>query len=98
ALVWPRVARALRGRPSRCAVTSHHGERMEKSDPVGAATNVPPSTASVIAALDHEWHDDEWMAARGAGMGADAPIAIYEVHLGSWGRIATPGRRFPTYD
>ena len=26
------------------------------------------------------------------------PISIYEVHLGSWGRIVTPGKRFPTYD
>ena len=69
---------------------------MEKSDPVGAATNVPPSTASVIAALDHDWRDDEWMAGRKSRLQPDAPISIYEVHLGSWGRLATPGRRFPT--
>src|SRR5215207_7006375 len=74
------------------------GQRIEKSDPVGAAANVPPSTASIIAALDHEWGDATWMADRRSRIAPDAPISIYEVHLGSWGRIATPGRRFPTYD
>ncbi len=96
--IWSRhVAGALVGQSYRYAVTSHHGERMEKSDPVGAATNEPPSTASVIAALDHEWSDAAWMASRRAAA-PDAPISIYEVHLGSWGRIVTPGQRFPTYD
>ena len=88
------VAGALVGQSYRYAVTSHHGERMEKSDPIGAATNEPPSTASVISALDHEWNDSAWMESRGG----DGPISIYEVHLGSWGRIVTPGKRFPTYD
>jgi 1,4-alpha-glucan branching enzyme len=92
--IWSRhVAGALVGQSYRYAVTSHHGERMEKSDPIGAATNEPPSTASVISALDHEWNDATWMA----GRGGDGPISIYEVHLGSWGRIVTPGKRFPTY-
>jgi 1,4-alpha-glucan branching enzyme len=40
---------------------------MEKSDPIGAATNVPPSTASVIASLDHDWADDDWMAGASRG-------------------------------
>jgi 1,4-alpha-glucan branching enzyme len=97
--IWSaHVPAALAGQSYRYAITSHHGERMEKSDPVGAAANVAPSTASVIAALDHTWSDQEWMAGRRARVGADAPISIYEIHLGSWGRIATPGRRFPTYD
>jgi 1,4-alpha-glucan branching enzyme len=96
--IWSaRVAGALAGQSYRYAITTHDGHRMEKSDPVGAATNVPPSTASVIAALDHEWGDDEWMAGRAGGVERAAPISIYEMHLGSWGRIATPGRRFPTY-
>ena len=92
--IWSRhVAGALVGHSYRYAVTSHHGERTEKADPVGAATNESPSTASVISALDHDWTDAAWMADRGG----DGPMSIYEVHLGSWGRLATPGSRFPNY-
>ncbi|MCQ4052157.1 1,4-alpha-glucan branching enzyme, partial [Klebsiella pneumoniae] len=30
------------------------------------------------------WKDAAWMASRAARQAADAPISIYEVHLGSW--------------
>ena len=86
------------GQSYRYAVVSAKGTRLEKSDSVGAATNEPPSTASVIAADAHEWADGEWMAARGERVAPGRPISIYEVHLGSWGRHLTPGRRFPRYD
>jgi 1,4-alpha-glucan branching enzyme len=97
--IWSaHVPGALAGQSYRYAITTHHGERMEKSDPFGAATNVPPSTASVIADLAHDWGDGAWMERRAGGIAPGAPISIYEMHLGSWGRIATPGRRFPTYE
>ncbi|MET0325753.1 MAG: 1,4-alpha-glucan branching enzyme, partial [Ilumatobacteraceae bacterium] len=97
--IWSgHVAGALVGQSYRYAVTSHYGERTEKSDPVGAATNEPPSTASVIAALDHDWQDTAWMAGRQDTVAPSAPISIYEVHLGSWGRHLTPGNRFVRYD
>ena len=38
------------------------------------------------------------MAGRRATVSPDAPISIYEVHLGSWGRHLTPGNRFVRYD
>ena len=34
----------------------------------------------------------------GATQALDAPISIYEVHLGSWGRTLVEGQRFPSYD
>ena len=56
-----------------------------KADPVARQTETPPSTASIVPQPDHHrWHDDAWMAARGKRQAPDAPIAIYEVHLGSW--------------
>jgi 1,4-alpha-glucan branching enzyme len=79
-------------------VTTPTGAKVEKSDPVGAATEEPPSIASVIADLSYEWNDDDWMASRGDRIALDAPVSIYEVHLGSWGRHVTDGKRFPRYD
>jgi 1,4-alpha-glucan branching enzyme len=86
------------GQAYRYAITTHGGARIEKADPVAAATALPPSTASVIADLAHSWDDAAWMADRDRRVAADAPVSIYEVHLGSWGRHAVPGRRFPRYD
>ncbi|MGI9053013.1 MAG: 1,4-alpha-glucan branching protein GlgB [Ilumatobacteraceae bacterium] len=97
--LWSRRVEGARpGQSYRLAVTSSTGERIEKSDPVAAADNEPPSTASVIADLDYEWGDGPWMARRAATVTPDAPMSIYEVHLGSWGRHVTPGRRFARYD
>jgi 1,4-alpha-glucan branching enzyme len=57
-----------------------------------------PRTAPVVVSLDgYRWDDREWMAERGRRNALDAPIAIYEVHLGSWRRVADEGRRFLTY-
>lgn len=76
-------------------VSRHGGYRVDKADPFGLYAEVPPATASRAWTLDYEWHDAPWMAARQAKNAVDAPIAIYEVHLGSWRR--SEGNRLPTY-
>jgi len=73
------------------------GRTFEKADPLAAMAEVPPNTASVVWQLGYEWGDDEWMATRAARHALDAPISIYEVHLGSWGRAEASSGRFPTY-
>jgi len=56
-----------------------------KADPVARQTEMPPSTASVVPEVDpHHWTDGDWMAARSGRQGTEAPITIYEAHLGSW--------------
>jgi len=58
-----------------------------KSDPVGFRAELRPSTASIVCATDgFAWHDDAWLARRAAADPRRTPIAIYEVHLGSWRR------------
>jgi len=47
----------------------------------------PSKTASVVWDLDYEWGDREWIGRRRNNNALDAPIAIYEVHLGSWRRV-----------
>ena len=56
-----------------------------KADPFAFATEVPPGTASVIAAAPaHSWDDSPWMARRVKGDPLSKPMSTYEVHLGSW--------------
>jgi 1,4-alpha-glucan branching enzyme len=59
-----------------------------KADPCGSAHEHPPATASIVGApSQYVWRDGTWVAAREARReGLDEPMAIYEVHLGSWAR------------
>src|SRR6266566_1137311 len=70
-----------------------------KADPFAFALEPDtPRTASVVADLDgHEWRDAEWMEARAHHRAHEAPMAVYEVHLGSWRRAAGDGARFLDY-
>jgi 1,4-alpha-glucan branching enzyme len=68
-----------------------------KADPLAFASELRPSTASVVARTDNfTWTDEAYLAERAKQTARREPISIYEVHLGSWRR---PGRnRFLTYD
>lgn len=62
-----------------------HGILPLKADPVALATQMPPDTASKVAApLKIEWQDDEWMQSRRERQLPGAPLSIYELHAGSW--------------
>jgi 1,4-alpha-glucan branching enzyme len=76
-----------------------HGELLPlKADPYGLRAERAPRTASVVADLGNiAWQDESWMADRGAASRLDAPISIYEVHLGSWRRVPEAGNRYLTY-
>jgi 1,4-alpha-glucan branching enzyme len=67
-------------------VSSRDGYEIDKADPFAFYAQVPPETASRAWSLEYGWEDGEWMAARRAANALDAPISIYEVHLGSWRR------------
>jgi 1,4-alpha-glucan branching enzyme len=59
----------------------------KKADPVARATEMPPSTASVVAPVHlHDWTDEAWMASRADRESPVAPMSIYEVHAASWQR------------
>ncbi len=64
----------------------HHHQELVKADPFAFAAETPPSTASRIWSLNHEWQDQAWMQTRASHNGLDAPMSIYEVHAGSWRR------------
>ncbi len=69
-----------------------------KADPFAFRSQHPPETASVVAGLpEHEWQDDAWMAERARRQQIDAPMSIYEVHLGSWRREGEGAGRYLSY-
>ena len=59
---------------------------VSKTDPFGFHHEIPSSTASRIWDLEYEWQDDAWMSGRDQRNSLQAPISVYEVHLGSWRR------------
>jgi 1,4-alpha-glucan branching enzyme len=75
------------------------GHLLNKTDPFGVAFESPPRTASVVRDISrYQWGDQSWMTGRRECRGwLDRPMAIYEVHLGSWARAPEDGDRFLTY-
>ena len=67
-----------------------------KADPVGFGSEHPPANASVVRTIRGDWNDGAWMSARAEKHTTDAPISVYEVHLGSWKRA--PGNRMLSYE
>ncbi|HUO81774.1 MAG TPA: 1,4-alpha-glucan branching protein GlgB [Gammaproteobacteria bacterium] len=67
-----------------------------KSDPFAFRTERAPQTASIVHGLpQHDWQDAAWMAERERHNVREAPIAVYECHLGSWMR--GDGNRYLSY-
>jgi 1,4-alpha-glucan branching enzyme len=78
-------------------VSRYHGYKVDKADPFAFATELPPKTASVIHAFDYAWQDQQWMEQRQRRNALEAPLSIYEVHLGSWRRVPEEQNRPLTY-
>jgi 1,4-alpha-glucan branching enzyme len=78
-------------------VRARGGYVVDKADPLGFRHETPPRTASVVTDLDYDWNDEAWMAERGKRFAADAPVSVYEVHLGSWRRPEGDPRGFLSY-
>ncbi|HVB21324.1 MAG TPA: 1,4-alpha-glucan branching protein GlgB [Ktedonobacteraceae bacterium] len=77
----------------------------DKADPYGLAFELRPLTASIVTDIyRHQWQDGDWMLQRTKQQPLTSPIAIYEVHLGSWRHVLERHRegvaeedRFMTY-
>ncbi len=73
------------------------GYSAEKADPYAIHAENAPRTGSIVWDLVYSWNDQEWMQTRGARNSLQAPMSIYEVHLGSWMRAAEDGNRHLSY-
>jgi 1,4-alpha-glucan branching enzyme len=76
-------------------VKTMHGLLVLKSDPYGQAMELRPRTASKVAERRFQFSDHAWMEARAKAKISERPMAIYEVHLGSW-RIRAKDPDAPT--
>ncbi|MYV96905.1 1,4-alpha-glucan branching protein GlgB [Streptomyces sp. SID3343] len=65
-------------------VLGRDGSSRHKADPMAFATEIPPSTASVVHTPTYSWSDKEWLARRADATHHTSPMSVYEVHLGSW--------------
>jgi 1,4-alpha-glucan branching enzyme len=78
--------------------SQYHGYRTDRADPYGFSAELRPHTASRVWDLDsYSWQDGSWMAGRAKCNALDAPISIYEVHLGSWRRVPEEDNRWLSY-
>jgi 1,4-alpha-glucan branching enzyme len=75
----------------------YHDYVVDKTDPLGILHQASPETASVVWDLNYEWNDQAWMQERGKKNSLEAPMSIYEVHLGSWRRVPDDRNRPLTY-
>ncbi len=69
----------------------------EKTDPFAIFNEIPPKTASIVWDCEYDWRDDEWRKMRRSRNALDAPISIYEMHLGSWKRVPDEDNRSLSY-
>ena len=93
------VANAKEGQAYKFQINSrHNGYTVQKSDPYGFYAEVAPKSASVICRVDnYKWNDENWMKSRAAKHQTNAPISIYEMHLGSWKRSPEDAGRVLSY-
>ena len=78
--------------------SKYKGFLAEKADPYAFYSELRPKTASVVWDINqHEWCDEAWMGQRREKNLFEAPLSIYEVHLGSWRRVPDEGNRWLTY-
>jgi 1,4-alpha-glucan branching enzyme len=74
-----------------------NGYEVDKTDPFAFFNEIPPKTASIVWGLDYTWRDEQWMASRHTRNALNAPISIYEMHVGSWKRVLEEENRSLTY-
>ena len=83
--VWELFVPGVRdGAHYKYCVRGADGGTVDHADPMASATEVPPATASRVFTSEYEWNDAEWIAARATRDHSRSPMAVLEVHIGSW--------------
>ena len=73
------------GKLYKYAIQTQKNEWILKADPYAFSAELRPGTASVTADISgFSWSDEKWMEERKKKEPIREPMAIYEVHIGSW--------------
>ncbi len=92
------VPEAMPGQKYKYHIQSRfHGYSADKGDPFAFFWETAPNTASIIWKMDYDWGDQEWMQNRHKNNKHDKPMAIYEMHMGSWQRDPADHLRLLSY-
>jgi len=79
-------------------IRTHTGDLRIKTDPVAFRNELRPATGSITCDLSkHTWQDEAWLQQRRQNDPLQKPLAVYEVHLGSWKRVPEENNRNLTY-
>jgi len=78
-------------------IKTREGALRLKTDPLAAAMELPPGSASRVVRSRHAWGDGAWLDRRAKADPPREAMAIYEVHLGSFARVPEEGDRFLSY-
>ena len=72
------------------------GGKLYKADPYAFYSSLRPETTSKVYDLEgYEWHDEAFMKTRHLHPPYDAPVSIYELHVGTW--MQKPGGGYHTF-
>jgi 1,4-alpha-glucan branching enzyme len=64
-----------------------------KADPYASFAEEPPNTSSVVYESKYRFRDATWLTRRATAEHFRRPLSIYEVHFGSWRRVAEENNR-----
>ena len=79
-------------------IRGEHGDVFLKTDPYAFFSQHGLETGCMVFDLGrYQWNDEEWMRTRPQIDSYNAPMSIYEVHIGSWQRILEDGNRPLSY-
>lgn len=78
-------------------IKSQDEDLHKKSDPYGRFCELRPGTASIVWQTDYKWYDESWMSNRNDYQHHNQPIAVYEIHPGSWKRHVNKNPGFLNY-
>ncbi len=79
-------------------IKTQNDELRIKTDPFAHYVELRPGTASIVWDVDeYRWQDAQWIETRAMSNPLSGPMAIYEVHLGSWLRVSEEDNRWATY-
>jgi 1,4-alpha-glucan branching enzyme len=79
------------------AIETPRGEILEKSDPYALSWEQNIQAASLVSTTWYEWGDKDWLENRWKKNSLEAPISVYEMHLGSWMRNDENPNQFLNY-